>query len=312
MNFHRPTEAGVEDYAAFLPPARNQRQVSPASTWWSWRRHRVHLSRLRKPDAPVRLVVVHGAGAHAAALWPVAGLLADSDVDITAVDLPLYGRTLTASRTRVVYEDWIALLADLLEAEDDGRPVVLLGASIGGFLAVEAAARAGGVAAVIATCLIDPLEREARAAMTRIGPLALPFMPLLALVRGPVARIPVKISWIADLRSMGRDPLLGRLCARDRRGGGAWLPLGFLASYLRHPHAAARTRAVTVPLMHPELDDWTPAALSEGTLRDLPGPTVSRLLRGCGHFPLEEPGLQDLLDGLEEVLADAASVPGQP
>lgn len=312
MNFHRPTEVGIEDYAAFLPPARNQRQVSPASTWWPWRNHRIHLSRLSKPEAPVRLVVVHGAGAHAAALWPVAGLLADSDVDITAVDLPLYGRTVAASRGQVVYEDWVALLPDLLGAEDDGRPVVLLGASIGGLLAVEAAARAGGVAAVIATCLLDPREREARTAMTRFGPLALPFMPLLTLVRGPLARIPVKISWITDLQNMGRDPALGRLCARDRRGGGAWLPLGFLTSYLRHRHTAARTSRLTVHLMHPELDEWTPGSLSEGTLYALTGPTSSRLLRECGHFPLEEPGLQDLLQGIEEVLADAASATGRP
>ncbi|GAA3322439.1 hypothetical protein [Paeniglutamicibacter sulfureus] len=59
--------------------------------------------------------------------------------------------------------------------------------------------------------------------------------------------------------------------------------------------------------MHPELDQWTPKALSERTLRTLPGRTGTRVLRCCGHFPLEEPGLQDLLDGLEEVLTDAAS-----
>lgn len=307
MQKRRPVEIGIEDYADFLPPGRRLPLVSPDSTWWFWKNHRVHLSRFRNPDAAVRLLVVHGAGAHGAALWPVAALLAGGRVDITAVDLPLYGRTVTGSRHTVVYEDWIALLVDLLTAEDDGRPVVLFGASIGGFLAVQAAAASHGVAAVIATCLLDPRDRGTQAALTRFGSFATPFMPLLSLVRGPVARIPVKISWIADLARMGRDPALGRLCARDPRGGGAWLPLGFLASYLRHPHTQARTVPLEVHLMHPELDQWTPKALSERTLRTLPGPTGSRALRGCGHFPLEEPGLQDLLDGLEEVLTDAAS-----
>lgn len=207
----------------------------------------------------------------------------------------------------MVYDDWIALLVALLAAKDDGRPVVLLGAGIGGFLAVQAAAASRGVAAVVATCLLDPRDAGTRAVLTRFGSFALPFIPLLALVRRPLARIPVKISWFVDLAHMGRNPALGRLCARGPRGGGAWLPLGFLASYLRHPHTQARTVPLKVHPMHRELDQWTPMALSERTLGSLPGPTGSRLLRGCAHFPLGEPGLQDLLDGLGEVLDDAAS-----
>lgn len=295
----------MEDYAGFLPPARRTWLVPPESEWWPWRNHRVHLLRLRDANAPVRMLVVHGAGAHAAALWPVASLLAGRGVDLTAVDLPLYGRTVTASRGTVTYEDWVNVLVDLISAEDDGRPVILLGASIGGLLSVEAAARSRRVAAVVATCLLDPRESNARSAMTRFTRLAPFFMRLLHLVRGPIARVPVKVSWIADLRSMGRDPHLGRLCAKDARGGGAWVPLGFLASYMHHSHSGARTALFPVHLMHPELDEWTPKKLSEATLRTLRGPTSSRLLRGCGHFPLEEPGLQDLLNGLEEVAADA-------
>lgn len=287
--------------------------MPPASEWWPWRNHRVHLLRLRDANAPVRILVVHGAGAHAAALWPVASLLAGRSVDLTAVDLPLYGHTVTTSRGTVTYEDWIDLLVDLISADDDGRPVVPFGASIGGLLTVEAAARSRRVADVVATCLLDPRERYARSAMTRLGPFALAFMRLLNLVRGPIARLPVKVSWIADLRRMGRDPKLGRLCAKDARGGGGWVPLGFLASYMQHAHSEARTALFPVHLVHPELDAWTPVELSEGTLRTLHGPTTSQLLRGCGHFPLEEPGLQDLLTSLEKVAADAASsIAGSP
>lgn len=302
----------MQDYASFLPPARRKSLVPPASEWWPWRDHEIHLLRLRDTTAPVRMLVVHGAGAHAAALWPIASLLAGRGVDLTAVDLPLYGRTVARSRGTVTYEDWVDLLVDLVSAEDDGRPVILLGASIGGLLTVEAAARSRRVAAVVATCLLDPQGRDARSAMTRLGSSALVFMPLLKLVRGPIARFPLKVSWVADLRHMGRDPGLGRLCAKDTRGGGGWVPLGFLASYMQHSHSEARTALVPVHLMHPELDQWTPVELSEGILRTLQGPTTSRLLRGCGHFPLEEPGLQDLLSGLEEVAAYAASSTAAP
>ena len=306
MQLHGPAEIDMNQYASFLPQTRKDSLIPPVSEWWPWRKHLVHLFRIHDVNAPVRLLVVHGAGAHGGALWPIASLLAGRRIDLTAVDLPLYGRTVTESRGTVTYEDWVALLVDLIAYEDDGRPVILLGASLGGFLSVEAAARSHMVAAVVATCLLDPTESDARSAMTRFGSLALAFVPLLRLVRGPLARIPVRISWIANLRNMGRDPNLGRLCANDARGGGAWVPLGFLASYMQHPHSQARTKRVPVHLMHPELDEWTPVALSESTLQTLPGPTTSQLLRSCGHFPLEEPGLQDLLNGIEEVAAGAA------
>ena len=101
------SEIGTEDYAGFLPPARREAVMPPASEWWPWRKHRIHILRLRDVSAPVRLLVVHGAGAHASALWPVASLLAGRGFDLAAVDLPLYGRTVTTSRGTVTYQDWV-------------------------------------------------------------------------------------------------------------------------------------------------------------------------------------------------------------
>lgn len=303
--------ADVERYAAFLTPERHTSVTAPTSDWWSWRAHRVHLLRHSNEAAPARLLVVHGAGAHGAALWPLASALAaGTEVDVTAVDLLLYGHTETRASRKVRYDDWIQLLVDLIAAEDDGRPLVLLGGSIGGLLAVEVAARSGRVAHVAATCLLDPGERAARDQMTRLGFLSRALMPLLHLVRGPLARIQIQISWVAPLARMGRDPKLGRLCATDTRGGAAKVPLGFLASYLRHDHAAALSTRMPVTLMHPERDEWTPVSLSSWTLAALPGPTASITLRECGHFPMEEPGVQQLIDELDRLLTLVADAQG--
>ena len=293
----------LHEYGRFLPLRyqASAAEADPSTQWWPWRAHQVHLLRLPDAAARVRLIIVHGAGAHAQALWPIASQLAGRGIDLLAVDLPLYGRTRVTARSRITYEDWLELLIDLLAAEDDGRPLVLLGASIGGLLAVEAAARSGRVGATVATCLLDPGQHAGRAVMTRFGAHAVPLMRLLPLVRGPIEKVPVKISWVANLAVMGRDPALGRLCAADPLGGGALVPLGFMASYLQYPHTAARTQPVPVHLMHPEMDDWTPSALSVAMLSELPGATTTRVLRGCGHFPFEEPGLQDLIDGIVDV-----------
>ncbi|MFP3713180.1 alpha/beta fold hydrolase [Puerhibacterium sp. TATVAM-FAB25] len=308
------TSPGVAEYAAFLPPARRAgAEAEPASTWWRWRGHEVHVLRRAAGRAPVRVLLVHGAGGHAAALWPVASLLPAEQVDLAAVDLPLYGRTTSADPAAVRYADWVALLQDLVAAEDDGRPLVLLGASIGGMLAHEVAATTDRVAAVVATCLLDPRDRRARAVMTRFGPLGVLGGPLARLLPRGLARRGIAVSWVAALSRMSRDPRLSRLCATDPRGGGARVPLGFLASYLTYPHTPPERMRTPVVLAHPAQDAWTPLEVSARWLGRVAAPAELVVLRGCGHFPVEEPGLEDLVgavlrvaEGVQRVAAHRA------
>ncbi len=249
----------------------------------------------------MRVLLVHGAGGHAAALWPVASLLPAEQVDLAAVDLPLYGRTTSADPAAVRYADWVALLQGLVAAEDDGRPLVLLGASIGGMLAHEVAATTGRVAAVVATCLLDPRDPRARAVMTRFGPLGVLGGPLARLLPHGLARRDIALSRVAALSRMSRDPGLSRLCATDPRGGGAQVPLGFLASYLTYPHTPPERMRTPVVLTHPAQDAWTPLEVSARWLRRVAAPAELVVLRGCGHFPVEEPGLQDLVGAVLRV-----------
>ena len=61
---------------------------------------------------------------------------------------------------------------------------------------------------------------------------------------------------------------------------------------------------MTVPvlLVHPDRDEWTPVALSTRVLRRTAAPTRLVLLRECGHFPIEEPGLTDLADAMRDLV----------
>lgn len=96
------------------------------------------------------------------------------------------------------------------------------------------------------------------------------------------------------------------------------MPLGWFRSYLATSPATERraTGPVTrvgsisqppVILLHPGEDRWTAPELSERFLARLGGPTRAARLRGCGHFPVEEPGFQQLLD---EVAAELSTIPG--
>lgn len=295
-------------YLAFLPvDKRGASQIQAHESEWSWRGHRVHVVKASRPNAVARVIVVHGAGGHSGALWPLAALLTEQGVDVTAIDLPLYGRTVSPRPEAVRYADWVRLLRDFVAAEHDDRPLILFGASIGGMLAYEVAAASPAVAAVAATCLLDPRDWRARARMTRFGPLGLLAGPLSALARGPLANAMIPMRWVANLSKMSRNPELSRMCATDPLGGGASVPLGFLASYLRYRHVAPESMTVPVLLVHPELDAWTPVEISARVLRRTAAPTRLVLLRGCGHFPIEEPGLADLADAMRDLVNDLAS-----
>ena len=284
---------------SFLPQHhRRAASLVPESTWWRWHGHRAHIACAPDPGAPARVLLVHGAGGHSGALWPIAALVASRGIDVSAVDLPLYGRTTSPDPTAVRYDTWIDLLVDLVEAEHDHRPLVLLGASIGGLLAYEVAARSPHVAAVAATCLLDPGDWRARTHMTRAAALGVLGGPLSALARGGLERTMVPMNAVANLRRMSRDRALSRLCAIDPRGGAARVPLGFLASYLRFAHTPPERNRTPVTLLHPGRDAWTPIELSARVLSRAAGPAELVVLRECGHFPVEDPGVTDLVDAV--------------
>ena len=296
------TSPGVSDYADFLPASwRDRVELKPTSTWWSWRRHDVHVLRRQNPDAPVRVLLIHGAGAHSAALWPIASLLPADEVELAAVDLPLYGETRSPDSSAVRYQDWVSLLCDVVALEDDGRPLVLLGASIGGMLAYEVAARTGRAAAVVATSLLNPRDPRARAVITRFGPLGMLGGPLARLLPERFAGRRVPMSWIAALSKMSRSPDLSRLCTSDPRGGAAEVPLGFLTSYLTYRHTPPERMTTPVTLAHPAKDAWTPVEISTRWLSRIAAPAELVMLRECGHFPIEDPGLHDLVGAIGRV-----------
>lgn len=290
-------------------PRRYQRHLPPLpspaprreSTFYRWRDSRVHLERIGDPDAPVRLLLVHGAGGNAAAMWPYAAHMATLGARVSVPDLPGYGRTSTRRAGRIRYQHWHDLLADLVRAEADERPLIVMGASMGGMLAYDTAASTGLAAGLVATCLLDPREPAVRARMAWSPLLARLAGPGLRLLAGPLASLRVPIRWIADMRHIANEPGLVDAVIADPRGGGGRVPLGWMRSYLESA-PVVEPEVFTVPtlLVHPAEDRWTPTELSVPFFERLAGPKQLVELEGCGHFPVEEPGLGQLLGAVRE------------
>lgn len=303
----------ISDYAAFLPTEYTRDFAAPESTWWGWRGNRVHIARGVVPGAATRVMVIHGGGGYSGALWPFAAAAVGEGVDVLAPDLPLYGDTDVADPAGVRYDDWVDLLCDLVRAERaaDPRPLILFGASMGGMLAYEVAARTGEAAAVAVTCLLDMADPAARAAATRFRWLGRPAPAMLKTVEPLLGRVRLPIRWLADMLNMSRDPRLSRLCASDPRGGGVSVPLGFLSSWMAFRHTAPQSyTAAPVTLVAPAADAWTPPEVSIRFLQRISAPTELVMLDKCGHFPIEEPGLTQLRDAMRALLRQVAEPAG--
>jgi alpha-beta hydrolase superfamily lysophospholipase len=253
--------------------------------------------------ATTRVVVLHGGGGNADAMAPVAALAHAAGAEVAVPDLPGYGDTVTERPRSVRYEDWIDVGAAVVGL--DPRPAVLVGLSIGGMLAYDVAARVGGgVAAVVATCLIDPQRDDVRRAVSR-GRLAGRYgARMLHATRGVSDGVRLPIRWTGDMRKVANDPELVRLCLSDPRGAGSRVPLGFLRSWLEssRPVEPEEFDACPVLLAHPERDRWTPVDLSMPFFNRLSAERELVMLQGAGHFPLESPGVTQLADALTRTI----------
>lgn len=98
------------------------------------------LIRRWQPDGAVRaeVVLVHGIGEHCGRYERTGSLLAGAGLAVTAVDLVGHGAT---GGSRGFVADWSVFLDQVGELVDDarqsGKPVVLLGHSLGGLIALD-------------------------------------------------------------------------------------------------------------------------------------------------------------------------------
>ncbi len=292
-------------YQPFLPEQlRCDRQHQPVEELWAWNDHQVHLDRHVDHDAPAKMIALHGAGGNGRLLASV-GIAAHPSAETVAPDLPGYGHTrLPDDTSTYTYTDWIACVEALVDAESarNDRPIILFGASIGGMLAYDVAARTPRVQGVIATCLLEPRDPEVRRAVVRHPTLAhgIP----LALALGPLlGRVRVPIRLLANVRAIANTPELAAACLTDPLGGGNRVPLAFLTSWLRSQRPLPPEQFSTpVLLVHPGDDRWTPPALSQPFLRRIAGETTYVELDNCGHFPVEEPGLTTMTQAIHNFL----------
>lgn len=310
----RPSYAALETwerYQEFFPERmRSGEGSTPSEEWWSWNGLDVHLDRLAAPSAPLKVIVLHGAGAYGRVMAPAAVIAQRHGYETVCPDLPGYGLTAVPWR-RFTYPEWVDCVSALVDAEiaRDGRPVLLFGVSLGGCLAYHVAARNPNVAGLVATTLADPRESAVREGFSRASWVARLGIPVLSSLAPLTDGLPLPMRYMSRMDRISNRPELSALCEGDRLGGGNWVPARFLRSFVEtapdiEPESFDRC---PVLLAHPGVDRMTEISLSRRFFDRLAAPKRMVVLEGASHMPTESPGIDQLEDAVVSFAAALAA-----
>jgi alpha-beta hydrolase superfamily lysophospholipase len=309
---HLPSYADEPGWTRYQPYFPESMRCGPLSTpreeWWSWRGLDVHLDRLGAPDAALKVIVLHGAGAYGRVMAPVAVLAQKYGYETVAPDLPGYGLS-RVPWARMDYPLWVDCVCDLIDHElaRDGRPIVLFGVSLGGLLAYHAAARSKKVVGVIATTLADPREPAVRRDFASHPLLGGPGLWMLNKLAFITDGLPLPMASVSEMGGISNDRALSGLVRSDRMGGGNWVPARLLRTFMSASPALEPEQFDVCPVLlaHPGADRMTDIALSRRFFDRLAGDKRMVVLEGASHMPTEARGLDQLesaavgfLDGL--------------
>ena len=288
-------------YQTHFPEAlRCTPATTPREEYWRWRGLDVHLDRLAVPDAKLKIIVLHGAGAYGRVMAPAAAVAQRYGYETVAPDLPGYGLT-RVPRRDMTYPLWIDCVCDLIDAElaRDGKPIVLFGVSLGGLLAYQAAARRN-VRGLIATTLADPRETLVRRGFARHPLLGTAGLWLLERLAFLTDGLPLPMSAMSRMRQNSNKPALSAVVMRDRLGGGSWVPARFLRTLMTTAPAVEPEHFTACPVLlaHPGADRMTDIALSRRFFDRLAAPKRMVVLEGASHMPTEHPGIDQLEDAV--------------
>ncbi|NWF26708.1 alpha/beta hydrolase [Streptomyces sp. PKU-EA00015] len=311
---HYRDQQAWRDLQQFLPARlRLTDDTAPEEEFWDWHGHRVHLDRYPNPTAKAKVVLHHGVGTNGRQMSLILGApLARRGFETVALDNLGYGLTQVKPSTTPSYDDWVDLVVDFLAHEQsrDDRPIVLYGLSAGGMLAYHVAAKAprGSLAGIVGMTFLDPRHRQVRDETAHdilTARLGIPLMGLMA--KTPAASLKYPMSLAGKMSALANDPAAMKVFLNDRTSSANWVSIRFLDRYARYVPAVEPEDfdACPVLLTQPAEDRWSPHHLSlpvVSRITKVPVDTV--MLDNAGHYPLEEPGLQQMQDAIADFVTE--------
>lgn len=276
-------------------------QNAPQEYFWSWNNHQVHVDYYPRPQSTAKVILLHGVGTNGRQMSLILGHpLAQAGYETMSLDLPGYGLTQYPAKKEIRYQDWINLVSDFVdaEAEKDARPIFLYGLSAGGMLTLHVAMKNKNIQGIIGMTFLDQQDIDVQKGTMRFSPLSpllLPSMNITA--KTALGNIPVPMAWVSKMSKLSNDPEALKIMLNDKSSAGNAMPIKFLNSYMHYvpPYAVSDFEQCPVLLTQPSEDRWTPVALSQNVMTRLTVPHQTVMLPQGGHYPVEQPALDQLL-----------------
>jgi alpha-beta hydrolase superfamily lysophospholipase len=300
---YNETEVYWKKYQRFFPDElRIHESNLPTEEWWDWNGCQIHLDRMPVPESKVKIIMIHGAGGNGRLLAPYAQMLQVHGYEVLSPDLPPYGLSYAKQIKSIDYDQWIQIITDLIkqEIERDGKPIILLGASIGGMLAYHAANRSLKVKGLMVTTFVDTSNPKVRdqiapnKVISRLGKFTMDTFPYL------LDSLRISVSRVSRMNLITNNPELTQLIIQDPLAAGTEIPFRLLRTFLNMKPVIEPERFNDCPilLVHPEKDPMTPFNLSEPFYNRLNCKKRCVILEGAGHFPIEQPGLEQMREAI--------------
>jgi alpha-beta hydrolase superfamily lysophospholipase len=247
-------------------------------------------------DEPTHIVVIaHGYGEHVGRYERLAGALVRNGAVVYAVDHVGHGKS---EGERVLVQDFEDVVTDLhaldetARRDNPGRPVVLLGHSMGGLIAALYAQRYGDTLAALV--LSSPLVGQWDAASQLLALDQIPDVPL-------------------DITTLSRDPRVGETYAADPLVWHGPFKRATLTAMNRGLDAVAKGPSLgDLPLMwiHGQDDQLVPIEGSRVGIEHLRGPQfVERTYRDCRHELFNELNADDVIADVMEFIRGRITAP---
>ncbi|WP_138756240.1 alpha/beta fold hydrolase [Paenibacillus sinopodophylli] len=270
----------------------------PSEEWMTWNDVHVHLDRMLVPHAKLKIIFIHGAGGNGRLLAPYARMLQKYGYEVVSPDLPPYGLSYSNPKKRLDYQLWIDILHELIDQElkKDGKPIILLGSSIGGMLAYHTAVQSKRVRGLIATTFVDTSDPKVRDQLapnkliSRVGKFFMDKIPVL------LDFMQISVNHVSRMKLITNNAELTKLIMNDAHAADTKIPLRLLRTFLNMKPVVKPEDFDVCPvlLVHPELDPMTPYRFSKPFFDHIKCKKEYVALEGAGHFPIEQPGLEQM------------------
>ena len=282
---------------------RIDNEYHPKEYFIKWNNNNIHIDHYlpKKNTKKIKLILVRGGGGNGRLLSPIGIALLKLGFEWVAPDLPGFG--LSKENSPISYSNWVDLINDIvnIERKKDDRSIVLCGISLGGMLSYHVACINDGVMAIMVSSLADTRRKEVQNQLSKnklLGTISLPFLNFTKAVSDSI-KVPIKLT--TKMWAMANDPSFVKKLKQDKIGSGSWVYLKFLRTLLQAQPAIEPEDfdKCSVLFFQPENDNIIPWEISASFYDKLNCDKKVVFLKGCGHIPMEEPGINQLKEAAE-------------